>query len=229
MTAGRTAPLNRSPVRRGPPPCGRRTDDPTMIPPRIEPGPSRPAEASTDEQLAATIARRLNSEAAMQAARAACERLYDRHARPLAAFLAARAPRGELEDIHQRIWERVWHRIPGGFHGGNFRAWLYQIARHEIIDQVRRRRPEAIDHESGLADPRSLAPDDGLIERERMALLSRCLEHLEPDAAGLVRARLAGEGYPEICARLGMSPQRAHRLFHQVKAQLQNCIERSLP
>src|SRR3954466_4180261 len=93
----------------------------------------------SEDELAACIARRDDSYRARQAARAAFEQLYGRHARLLSAFLAARVRRGEVDDLHQEVWHRVWLRLPGQFRGGNFRAWLHQIARHALIDRGRKK------------------------------------------------------------------------------------------
>src|SRR5262245_24161416 len=100
---------------------------------------------STDEQLTGLIVCRDSSDETWQVARNACEELYVRHARRLLAFLSARVHGSDLEDIHQGIWERVWERLPDGFHGGNFRAWLFQIARNYLIDHSRKRRPQPLD------------------------------------------------------------------------------------
>src|SRR5262249_13209219 len=88
----------------------------------------------SDEQLAKSIVRRDTSKGAMQEAHQAFTQLYERHAPKLLAFLAARAPRSDLEDFHQAIWARVWQHLPDSFKGDNFRAWLYKIAHNYLID-----------------------------------------------------------------------------------------------
>ncbi len=181
----------------------------------------------TDEELAFTIACRARSEADWRQARDACSELYQRHARRLLAFLAARVAGSDLEDIHQGVWERVWSRLPEGFRGGNFRAWLYQVSRNFLTDHYRKKKAEQLDDEAKLTGAVNGNPETLVIERERMTLLSRCLEKLEAEAATLVRARLAGQSYDEICERLEMRPPRAHKLFHLAKAQLQDCVARS--
>ncbi|MBI1916753.1 MAG: sigma-70 family RNA polymerase sigma factor [Planctomycetes bacterium] len=180
-----------------------------------------------DEQLANLIARRDRSDQAWEKARAACGRLYSRHAPRLLAFLAGRVNPSDVEDIHQAIWQRVWERWPRGFEGGHFRGWLYQIARHLAIDQGRKKRPQLLG-ESEPCDPHKGEPEETLHEEERMAALRRCLEQLGPDEAAVVRARLAGESYEEIAARLGLEVERAYRLFHQAKERLQACVQRVL-
>jgi RNA polymerase sigma factor (sigma-70 family) len=160
--------------------------------------------AATDEELAASIAFRVESGQALQAARVACSQLYLRHARKLLAFLATRVGRDDLEDVHQEVWERVWQHLPRSFHGGNFRAWLYQITRNYLIDRSRKRQLERLEDSSALPETRLPPPDQLLIDQERLAILKQCLQGLGEPAAGLVQARLAGESYPDICARLGV-------------------------
>jgi RNA polymerase sigma-70 factor, ECF subfamily len=118
--------------------------------------------------------------------------------------------------------------LPGGFRGGNFRAWLFEIARHVLIDHARKRRPEPLDDAEHRRDDRAAAPDAGLIERERSEALRRCLERLSSEAVALVRARLGGADDREACRRLDLTPERAYTLFHRAKEQLQACLERVL-
>jgi RNA polymerase sigma-70 factor, ECF subfamily len=95
----------------------------------------------TDDRLAATAAARGNSELALRAARDAFEQLYRRHAPLLLAFITARVGPADREDLHQEVWRRAWHHLPEQFHGGNFGAWLYQIARHVLIDHGKKKKP----------------------------------------------------------------------------------------
>src|SRR5262245_27938839 len=105
---------------------------------------SSPAlDTDDDEALAGIIAARQASPQALRNAQDACRTLYQRHARMLLAFLAARLPPHECEDVHQVVWQRVWEHLPTSFQGGNFAAWLFQIARRLVIDQVRKKKPQA--------------------------------------------------------------------------------------
>jgi len=183
---------------------------------------------ASDDELAALVARRGASEADLRAAHAAFERLYRRHAHLLTAFLRSRFRRDGLDDLNQDVWRRVWDFLPVHYHGGNFRAWLHQIARNALIDQGRRKQAEPLDgREERLSSPNA-APDRLLIEHERRDALKRCIDRLSPEAAALVKGRLGGENYTELCVRLGMKPERAHKLWHMVKAQLRRCVEQAL-
>src|SRR5262249_46401761 len=90
---------------------------------------SPPPSAPSDEQLAVCLTPPRKSSAARDA-EAAFQQLYQRHARPLLAFLAGRVRRDLLDDVHQTVWLRVWERTPERIEGGNFRAWLFQVARN---------------------------------------------------------------------------------------------------
>jgi RNA polymerase sigma factor (sigma-70 family) len=183
--------------------------------------------ASTDEQLAERIAGQQEAGPARQSAHEAFEELYRRHAGRLLAFLASRVARSDLDEVHQEVWMRVWERLPRSFHGGDFSAWLYQTTRHYVIDRSRKKRPIAL-HEDADFAARQTSAEELLDEQERQAALARCLGQLEKQAADLVRGRLAGESYEELCPRLGLTPQHAHKLFHKAKAMLKACVERAI-
>lgn len=178
----------------------------------------------SDRQLFSIIAVRDESPGHWREAEEAYAQLYSDHARMLLAFLSSRVKRSELDDIHQEIWSRVWQHLPEKFDGDNFRAWLFRIARNYIIQEGRKRRPDlAEDLRMVTADDAS--PDHSLVERERMEILNRCLGKLEEKLAKLVRLRLGGESYEDICERYNLQPARAHKLFHTAKAQLTSCVE----
>jgi DNA-directed RNA polymerase specialized sigma24 family protein len=67
------------------------------------------------------------------------------------------------------------------------------------------------------------------MEEERQARLRRCLGELGPEAAELVKARLAGESYEAICRRVGLKPNQAYKVFHEAKEQLRQCLEGDSP
>ncbi len=181
----------------------------------------------TDDALCELLAAREHSPAATSQAHWACGVLYDRHARGVLAFLASRSSRTEADDLHQAVWQRVWQSAGTGFRGGNFRAWLFQIARNLLIDERRKKRPQSLPEAHDDADHGASRPDDILLDRERMQTLAECLEKLESTAGALIRSRLRGESYEGICEQLKLTAHRAHRLLHTAKQQLQTCVNRS--
>ncbi len=53
-----------------------------------------------------------------------------------------------------------------------------------------------------------------------MEALRQCLDRLSTTAAALVRARLAGDDYSEVCRHLGLKSEQAYKMFHSAKDQL---------
>jgi RNA polymerase sigma factor (sigma-70 family) len=178
-----------------------------------------------DENLAEIIARRDQDARAMALAREAFDRLYDRHAPLLLSFLTSRR-RHEADDLHQEVWRKVWDHLPTKFRGGQFRAWLYQIARRTLIDATRKKQTVPIGDEP-VADPRQNAAEDRLIQVEENSVLEGCLQSLDDLSAQLVRARLSGMSYEEISQRIQMTTDQAQRLFHTIKNKLKTCVERA--
>jgi len=178
----------------------------------------------TDRQMVSIIAVRDESPTHWEEAEEAFQQLYSKHARMLLAFLSSRVKRSELDDVHQEVWSRIWQHLPTKFDGSNFRAWLFRIARNYIIQESRRRRPDLAE-DLRMVTSKDETPDHQLVERERMEILTRCLSRLEAELADLVRSRLGGETYEDICERIGLQPARAHKLFHTAKMQLTTCVE----
>jgi RNA polymerase sigma factor (sigma-70 family) len=186
---------------------------------------------TTDEELAATCARRDDSPLHRRLAETAFHALYDRHARRLLAFLGGRVEMAVLDDVTQDVWEKVWRTLPTGFRGGNFRAWIHQIARNVVIDHLRKKRCEPLPDAGNLIDHRQ--PESARsVEADRRDALARCLQKLEranARVADLVRRRVAGESYVAYCGRTGIPTDKAYRAFHQAKAHLQACVEQASP
>lgn len=182
-----------------------------------------------DEHLAKCVQLRGLSAAAEAQAQDALVQLYDRHAPRLLVYLAARVHRDDVEDIHQAVWQRVWERLPDSFREGNFRGWLFQVARNYIIDWRRKMRPESLTVEQGTfhADHRSVDPAETALERERRDVLRRCLQRLAPPLLQVIQARLSGEEYASLSRRLGITAAQAQKMLHRAKVLLQACVNQS--
>ena len=128
-----------------------------------------------DDELAALCARRDDSAQARRLAETAFRDLYDRHAKRLLAFLGGRVGEAALDDVHQEVWAKVWQAVPTGFRGGNFRAWLHQLARHVVIDHWRKRRAEPTAEGAEAIDRRQWEKSRAA-ETDRRDALARCLQ-----------------------------------------------------
>jgi RNA polymerase sigma factor (sigma-70 family) len=165
-------------------------------------------------------------------AQAAFRELHHLHARQLAAWLSARVGRSDLDDVHQEIWGRVWEKLPTQFTGGNFRAWLFTIARNYLVDAARRRNTRrdfgfgGADAEPDTAppDPEGEEPWQILVDRERGIRLRGCLDKLDVGKRRVVVGRLGGEDYEVIVADLGITTAQAQSWLFTAKRLLRDCL-----
>ena len=177
-----------------------------------------------DEQLALCVAARES----IDRSRAAFLQLYQRHSEQLRWFLAGRTRRENVEEFHQEVWTRVWLRLPNGYKADNFRAWLFRTARNYMIDHSRKKRSEALPPDISNQAADRQPTDQQLLDAEEAELLAECLEILDSIKGSLIRGRLAGHSYDQLCQELGINTARAHKLFFQAKNQLTDCVQQKL-
>jgi len=143
--------------------------------------------------------------------------LHARHAPRLLIFLCGRtAGHEEAEEIHQEVWLRVWQTLPQ-FPGGNFRLWLYDIARQCLDDQAPGPGESEADDEPSWLDQHQEAVQAWLDE----------LEQRSAQAAAIVRARMVGASLAEIGADLGATADRIRKLFHAARRYFRSSSEKA--
>ncbi len=184
-------------------------------------------ESASDEELAGAIGRRDQTGGSMASAKKAFEELHKRFDPPIRTFLLARCSRSEAEDLGQLVWLKVWRSLPKA-KPGPFRAWVFKIARHALIDHQRKKRPEELTEgaSGSLVDDGVVRPENQLIEQERTRAMERCVKMLKDELATVVRGRLSGEDYLAISRALGIKPGQAHAYFHKAKSLLKACVEK---
>lgn len=150
------------------------------------------------------------------------EALYHDHERRLRLWLESRVLPSTVDDVSQAVWERVVAKYQTHFDGGNFRAWIFQIARNYLVDLNRRRR------ESSPLDEEPPAPTDSpidiLIQEEYRQRLTACMQTLGHPRKAVVESRLAGVGYEDCAAALKLSIQQARQHFFAAKEKLRACM-----
>lgn len=153
--------------------------------------------------------------------------LYRDHARPLQFWLAARVGRCNVDDASQAVWSRVVEHFPTKFDGGNFRAWLFQIARNYLVDDFRRKKLMPVPDEKELErqDVRLDEPCEILINREHRRRFAACIERLGEPRKTIVKARAAGLAYDDFVAEIDLSNQQASQHFFAAKKLLRACLE----
>ena len=143
-------------------------------------------------------------------------RLYDRHAETMLAFFARRtyAPEVTVDLLAETF--AVAFRDRRQFRGGDQRAWLFAIARHQLTDYFRRGRVERRALARLGVERRPLTDDeyDRIEElaatRELRATIAAALAALPAEHRTVLRLRVVEErSYYELAGMLGISEQTA--------------------
>lgn len=114
--------------------------------------------------------------------------------------------RALAEDLSQEIFLRVYQGLPGFNMRCRFTTWLFQIAKHRVLDELRsrdRRGRERVDID---AVPGALASYDQDGHVEQMDSIFRAIGALNPDLRmALVLRDVVGLSYNEISDTLDIS------------------------
>ena len=139
--------------------------------------------------------------------------LYLRYVKEIARFCYVRLrDEDAARDATQQIFTRALSGLAGYREQGQFRAWLYAIARNVLAGDARRRRPTiALDAAYDLADPGATPEDAATRAAERQALLA-AVARLPDDQRFAVELRLAGRNGPEVAAAMGRSHDAIRKL-----------------
>lgn len=133
------------------------------------------------------------------------------------------------EDVHQTIFLQAFKALPHFQGGSSLRTWLYSIASHRCLDELKRRRRDRIEP----TDPLPERPDQcGNPEKrlENIGLrdaLEECLKGLAPKILAAVLLRLVEAlSYPEMSEILGERPATLQARVSRALPVLRKCIER---
>jgi RNA polymerase sigma factor (sigma-70 family) len=152
--------------------------------------------------------------------------LFERHHRKLFSFLYHMLGRADTsEDLVQNVFYRMLkyrHTYTGE---GEFRTWMYHLARNVLADHIKKNRHAA--HHADVADyaekigggPRA---DEGLQREQEVATLHRALGRLSADNREvLILSRFQELKYEEIARVLntteGAVKVRVHRAMNELK------------
>jgi RNA polymerase sigma-70 factor, ECF subfamily len=147
----------------------------------------------------------------------------------LLRYLRARAG-GSAEDLASETWLRAARDL-AGFRGGEieFRAWMFTIARHSLIDWQRRvaRRPEiAGQPEDFVGQPGERDPADQAIEALATERSLDLIRRLPSDQAEVILLRVvAGLDTARVGQILGKRPGAIRVLQHRGLRRLAELLE----
>lgn len=176
-----------------------------------------------------------SDEALMQSVRdgdlQAFQILYERHHRAVfAVALRSLGDRPAAEDVLQETFLRVYTGRREYRPLAAFRSWLFTIARHQVIDQVRKCRAgsplESDDPLERVSDP-TASPLQEVEARELSDRLGRALARLPRARREVVLlSRVAGLGHEEVARVTGQSPAAVRVALHRALRELQALLGR---
>jgi RNA polymerase sigma factor (sigma-70 family) len=129
------------------------------------------------------------------------ELLFDRHhAGILRYFLYLTSNRSLSEDLAQDVFFRVLKYRHTYQADGNFRAWLYQIARNVYADQLGKQKPEvAMPEEARKIRGVEIPPDREFQKKQETLILRRALAAMPGEKREvLIMSRFQDLKYEEI-------------------------------
>lgn len=152
----------------------------------------------TDEQLACR---------AKEADHAAFEELVRRYQDRLLSFLHYRIGQAAAEDVFQEVCIRWWTKMNAYQPTGSFAAWAFTIARHALIDSVRKEKLRAHlpleGRAEAVADPEP-GPSAAAESNESRRLLQEALAQLSEEQREVFLLReYGGLSFKEIAAVQG--------------------------
>ena len=129
------------------------------------------------------------------------------------------------EDATSRIFTQALAALPRyQERGGSFRAWLFTIAHHVVVDEARRARPvSSLDEASAVVDP-GPPLEDVVIRSEEGQALATVMARLTPDQRRVVELRLSGLTAVEIAAVMGRSHGTIRNLHHRALVRLRELL-----
>jgi RNA polymerase sigma-70 factor (ECF subfamily) len=166
---------------------------------------------------------------------AALEEIVRRFERPVRAWVAAHCPPGgDSDEVAQKTFIAVFTRLHEFEEGTSFPAWLFTIARYQLMTETTRLRRVADYHTRYAPDllDRELerrATDPPAAMTARLAHLLPCLEAMGGSSRRFIEWRYT-EQIPlqEMAERTGRSVAAVKKQLWLLRQKLQECIEQKL-
>lgn len=138
-----------------------------------------------------------------------------------AFFINNRPTAVQADDIAQEVWLRVW-KARRQYIDGNFRGWLFRIARNVLAEVHRKRRTELLPE---TYDPAAAEND---LEDPRLSALKECLEQLAGDFLVTIRGQIDGLTTRELSEQLGVPEGTISSRSNRGKKLLKQCVEQKM-
>ncbi|WP_372716008.1 RNA polymerase sigma factor [Novipirellula sp.] len=152
--------------------------------------------------------------------------------RPVRAWIVSRCPPGgDADDVAQQTFVAAFNRIDEYEIGTDFRAWLFTIARYQLMAECTRLRRMADYHSRYVPHALSQELDrraEGVAEElARLSHLRECLQTVEGNARDILDLRYAKElSLAEIAERSNRSVGAIKKHLFVLRQKLHDCIEK---
>jgi RNA polymerase sigma-70 factor, ECF subfamily len=154
--------------------------------------------------------------------------LWRGHSGQVAGYLRARGVR-DVDDVTSEVFIAVFRgirRFDGDGHA--FRAWLFTIAHHRVVDDMRRAaRAVEVQPYDVDSDPRSvLSAEDSALESLSGQEIRALLAELTPEQRDVVLLRFVADlGVDQCAAVLARSPDAVKKLQRRAIARLRRRLD----
>ena len=155
----------------------------------------------------------------------AFELLYSRHRGPLYRYILRQV--GEpatANDLYQQSWEKIIRSRDRFRDSSPFQAWMYRIARNNVIDHFRRQKPvdKRVPEELEATDP---GPEARTDEDQRTESLEKALESLPVDQREVLLLKLeSGLNLKTIGEVTGVNQETAKSRLRYAVARLKKLL-----
>lgn len=144
---------------------------------------------------------------------------------------------GDIEDIAQQVFIRVWKSAKSYEPTAKFTTWLFTITRNLVFNETRRLgrkrtvSSEELEEGSGYesVDKSTLSPQESLLEKEMTHAVDAAIESLPEKARmAIILRRYQDMSYEEIARVLDVSVSAAKSLLFRARAQLREALREYL-
>lgn len=155
--------------------------------------------------------------------------LYQRYTGPVLTYCRIRIENPhDAEDAAAQVFVKVYGAFPPD-NRGTFRAWLFTIAHHTVVNHYRRQQVRGPartldeEHLQAIGDP-APSPETLALRNDDARVLRDALSHLHDDQRHVIELRLSGLKGPEIASVLGRSESAVKMLQFRAMKRLREVL-----
>lgn len=135
--------------------------------------------------------------------------------------------RDDVDDVVQLVYIKVYRGLAGFRGDAKLSTWIYQIARNEAINAVKRRRLDTTSIEDVTLADGGESPDEVVRRGDVSRELEDAMQHLDENQRMALELRYMGErSYEEIAETMGIPLGTVKTYIHRGKAELRRVMSR---